>query len=290
MTALDDDLALRRFRLLDDADSAAALALVDRDPIVNAVLAARLRNTDSIAPSRLGGDLVGVDDAEDRSSLEAACFCGGNLLPVGGRERTWEALAHYLGARRRTCTSLIGRAEAVEVLWPVLARYWGPARLIRSTQPLLMLDRPTSVTPDPDVRPARLDELDRYLPAAISMFNEELLVDPRAGAARSLLRGRLAELITVGQAFVRFDRRGQVAFKAEIGAVSAATCQIQGVWVRPDLRGRGLATSAMSAVIDHALRLSPSVSLYVNDFNRPARAVYDTLGMRQVATLSTVMF
>jgi predicted GNAT family acetyltransferase len=46
----------------------------------------------------------------------------------------------------------------------------------------------------------------------------------------------------------------------------------------------------MSAVIDYALRLAPSVSLYVNDFNRPARAVYAKLGMRQTATLSTVMF
>ena len=122
------------------------------------------------------------------------------------------------------------------------------------------------------------------------MFNEELLVEPPRAAAKSLLRGRLAELINGGQAFVRFDRRGRVAFKAEIGAVSAATCQVQGVWVRPDLRGRGLATSAVSAVLDHALRLAPTVSLYVNDFNLPARAVYAKLGMRQVATLSTVMF
>jgi uncharacterized protein len=105
-----------------------------------------------------------------------------------------------------------------------------------------------------------------------------------------LLRGRLAELIESGQAFVRFDRRGQVAFKAEIGAVSDLTCQIQGVWVRPDLRGRGMATAAVSAVVDHGLRLAPTVSLYVNDFNLPARAVYANLGMRQVATLSTVMF
>jgi predicted GNAT family acetyltransferase len=290
VTALRDELAIRQFRLLDDADAAAVQALVDRDPIVNAVLAARLRASDSITASRLGGDLVGVDDADDRRQLIAACFCGGNLLPVGGRERNWEALGHYLGSRRRTSTSLIGRAEAVEVLWPVLARYWGAARLVRSAQPLLSVDRPSGVTPDPDVRPARIEELDRYLPAAIAMFNEELLVEPPGGAAKTLLRGRLAELVNGGQAFVRFDRRGQVAFKAEIGAVSAATCQVQGVWVRPDLRGRGLATPAMSAVIDHALRLAPSVSLYVNDFNLPARAVYDKLGMRQVATLSTVMF
>ncbi len=290
MTALDDELAQRQFRLLDDADAPAVRALIARDPLVNAVLAARLRATPSITPSRLGGDLVGLDDIDERGSIEAACFCGGNLLPVGGRERAWEALGHYLGVRRRTCTSLIGRAEAVEVLWPVLARYWGPARLVRYAQPLLTIERPSPIAADPEVRPVRPDELERYLPAAVAMFNEELLIEAPVGPARTLLRTRLAELIAAGHAFVRFDRRGQVAFKAEIGAVSAATCQIQGVWVRPDLRGRGLGTAAVSAVIDHGLRLAPSVSLYVNDFNVSARAVYDKLGMRQVATLSTVMF
>jgi predicted GNAT family acetyltransferase len=290
VTALSDKLLVRQFRLLGDSDAPALNVLVDRDPIVNAVLASRLSLSRSIAPNRLGGDVVGMDDADARGALEAACFCGGNLMPVGGREPSWEALGHFLGTRRRSCTSLIGRAEAVEVLWPVLARYWGPARLIRSAQPLLFLDRPARATPDREVRPARLDELDQYLPAAIAMFNEELLVKPPGGAARAVLRDRLADLISAGQAFVRFDRRGQVSFKAEIGAVSADTCQIQGVWVRPDLRGRGMATAAVSAVIDAALRLAPSVSLYVNDFNLPARAVYDKLGMRQVATMATVMF
>jgi predicted GNAT family acetyltransferase len=46
----------------------------------------------------------------------------------------------------------------------------------------------------------------------------------------------------------------------------------------------------MAAVIEHALRLAPSVSLYVNDFNEPARRLYDRLGLREVGILSTVLF
>jgi len=40
----------------------------------------------------------------------------------------------------------------------------------------------------------------------------------------------------------------QVMFKAEIGAVTPQACQVQGVWVRPELRGRGLAVAGMAAV------------------------------------------
>ena len=288
MTALRG--RIRGFRPLARDEFDALRRLVDRDPYVNAVVAARLEAVGAILPRRLGGELVGVEDVDGPGALGGACFCGGNLLPVGGCPDTWEALGAYLGERRRTCTSLIGRAETVSVLWPVMAGYWGPARLVRPNQPLLVIDRPAWVTPDPQVRPARIGELDTYLPAATAMFEEELLVTSFEGAARSCYRDRLAELIGAQRAFVRLDRRGNVAFKAEIGAVSRATCQVQGVWVRPDLRGRGLAAAGMSAVIDHALRLSPSVSLYVNDFNLAARTVYERLGMRQVATLSTVMF
>ena len=48
--------------------------------------------------------------------------------------------------------------------------------------------------------------------------------------------------------------------------------------------------SALATVIGHALHLAPSVSLYVNDFNTAARRMYANVGMRQVATLKTVLF
>ena len=36
--------------------------------------------------------------------------------------------------------------------------------------------------------------------------------------------------------------------------------------------------------------LAPTASLYVNEFNRPAQRLYARLGLRPVATLSTVLF
>jgi hypothetical protein len=62
------------------------------------------------------------------------------------------------------------------------------------------------------------------------------------------------------------------------------------VWVRPDLRGLGIGTAALAAVLRHAFRIAPTVSLYVNDFNAAARRVYSRLGMRQAGTLATVLF
>ena len=82
-----------------------------------------------------------------------------------------------------------------------------------------------------------------------------------------------------------------MVFKAELAVVTRHTAQVQGVWVAPEWRGRGIATAAMAAVVRDALRrVAPSVSLYVNDYNRPPRRVYERCGFQQVGTFATVLF
>jgi predicted GNAT family acetyltransferase len=84
---------------------------------------------------------------------------------------------------------------------------------------------------------------------------------------------------------------GQVIFKAEIGAVTPQVCQVQGVWVRPQSRGQGLAAPGMAAVVVEAVRsIAPLVSLYVNDFNAPARAAYQRAGFTETGRLMSVLF
>jgi len=66
---------------------------------------------------------------------------------------------------------------------------------------------------------------------------------------------------------------------------------VQGVWVHPDYRGRGLAAPGMAAVVDLArASISPVVSLYVNDFNAPARATYRRAGFTEVGEFMSVLF
>jgi predicted GNAT family acetyltransferase len=47
----------------------------------------------------------------------------------------------------------------------------------------------------------------------------------------------------------------------------------------------------MAAVVTEARRaIAPVVSLYVNDFNAPARAAYRRTGFRQVGEFMSVLF
>jgi predicted GNAT family acetyltransferase len=122
------------------------------------------------------------------------------------------------------------------------------------------------------------------------MFTEEVGVSPLGPDGGSAYRARVAELIDARRSFARIED-GRVVFKAEIGSVTPHACQVQGVWVRPDRRGRGLAEAGMAAVVAEALRtIAPVVSLYVNDFNLPARAAYRRVGFAEVATSASILF
>jgi predicted GNAT family acetyltransferase len=278
-----------RVESLTDRDRPALVRLLAADPLVNATLTARLQTVRSLAPRRLGGDVLGVRDEAGR--LTAAAAHAGNLLPVGGGPVEWAALGTALTSVPRRCTSIVGRADAVTALWEQLASGWGPPRAIRASQPLLVLDRSARIeTGDPRVHPLGLPDLEAYLTAATAMFTAELGVAPQAVAGAAEYRRRVAGLLRRGRGLGIVDADGAVLFKADLAAVSPDTCQVAGVWVRPDLRGQGLGTAALATVLRHALTLAPTVSLYVNDYNLAARRVYTRLGMREVATLATVLF
>ena len=80
-------------------------------------------------------------------------------------------------------------------------------------------------------------------------------------------------------------------FKAEVGAATSLACQVQGVWVTPELRGQGLGAAGTAAVSVAAQRdIAPVVSLYVNGFNIPARRAYERIGFQRIETFSSVLF
>ncbi|MFE7120310.1 GNAT family N-acetyltransferase [Streptomyces sp. NPDC057654] len=274
-------------RVLEPAELDAALAVLDRDPVANAFVAARVQVA-GLDPWRLGGEMWGwYTDGR----LESLCYAGANLVPICAGPAAVRAFADRARRSGRRCSSIVGPTEATAELWSLLEPSWGPAREVRAHQPLMAAESmPPDIAPDPLVRRVRKDEMDVIMPACVSMFTEEVGVSPLAGDGGLLYQARVAELVSAGRSFARVED-GRVVFKAEIGAATPRACQIQGVWVAPEFRGRGLSKSGMAAVLGYALRdVSPVVSLYVNDFNTAARATYRGVGFQEVGAFMSVLF
>jgi uncharacterized protein len=273
-------------RVLRPEDLPGVTEVLSRDPVADVFVASRVQAV-GLDPARLGGEMWGFV-ADGR--LEALCHAGANLVPVQAGDEAVRAFADRARRQGRRCASIVGDRAAVAALWGELEPAWGPAREVRDPQPLMAISSAPVVAADPGVRPVGMEDLDVLLPACVAMFTEEVGISPLGVDGGVAYRGRVAELVRAGRAFARIED-GRVLFKAEVGSASTAACQVQGVWVPPELRGRGLAAPGMAAVVELAREsVAPVVSLYVNDYNEAARATYRRVGFTDVGAFMSVLF
>lgn len=268
---------------VDDRDE--ALELCARDPAANVFVAARIEEG---ALRSMPGSLLGYR-ADGR--LQSLCWASANVVPVECDAEASEAFAARIRRWQRGCASIFGPTDQVHAIWEHLAPHWGHPRAIRAVQPLMVTRSPSHVLgirADPRVRVARPEEVDLVLPAAAAMFTDEIGYPPYRGSSRSY-RALIAGLVGQGHTIVWAEDR-EVLFKADVGSAAIGTAQIQGVWLAPRLRGQGLAKPLMAAATDLILdRIASLATLYVNDFNAPARATYRAVGYREVGSFTTVL-
>lgn len=263
-----------------------ALRAATADPLTNALPGSRLQEIRRSA-SALGREFA-VSGPDRRPT--GLLWDGVNAAPVVGERAELDRFAERLAARQRRASSLVGPRDAVERMWGRLERSWDAPRELRWSQPLLEAVDDPAVVPDARLRLARVGEEGIVAPAAIAMFREEVGLDPTAHDGGAGYRRRVAELVAAGRTYVIVEE-GEVLFKADVGALFAGVAQLHGVWVPPDRRGEGIARAAMAAVVEQVRREhAQRVSLYVNDFNEPARRAYAAAGFRQAGELTTILF
>ena len=132
-------------------------------------------------------------------------------------------------------------------------------------------------------------DLGELLPAAAAMFTEEVGFDPVARYGEGYA-ARLRTLIAGQRCAIVTDVNGRVIFKADAGIVNLDAAQVQGVWLHPDYRGYGLAKPFFAAAAQVLQRRYPHLSLYVNDYNARALAMYRGTGWEQIGQFSTIIF
>ena len=159
---------------------------------------------------------------------------------------------------------------------------------MRAHQPLLELQKPSQVGPDPRVATVAMEHFQAYFQAAVAMYTEEVGVSPIESSDGYMRHMRV--LVQQGRCFAIVDEGGTVRWKSDIGVDWRAYCQIQGVWLTPELRGQGLAAPMMAAALEQSmLDHAPLATLYVNDYNAPALATYRRIGMERVGTFATIL-
>jgi ribosomal protein S18 acetylase RimI-like enzyme len=267
-------------RPLGREDQDLALAALDRNPVRDVFIASRILH-DGALTSLGPSPLWGAFDAGRQ--LQGLLHVGPNLVPATGDEGACEALAAAAGGLYPT-RMVVGERVIVELLWSMIGASYPAPREVRRRQFVYALD-PERLAHDPDAtapgmaRLAERSDEDRVLHLSAAMYTEEMGENPLARDPDGYRR-RIRMLISRGWTYV-YQVGGRLQFKMDVGCASDRTAQIQGVYVPPELRGRGVGTTAMAACCALAFDRHPNLSLYVNDFNAPAVAMYERIGFRR---------
>lgn len=196
-----------------------------------------------------------------------------------------EAFAR-LAQECRTAHMLLGEQDKVESFWDYYAEGGQAAR--RYCRELLFEQSwPVEVREEvPGLRLSTLDDLDLVVIAHAQTAFDESGIDPLKENAEAF-RKRCARRIEQGQTWVWVEE-GRLMFKAEVLTDTPEVAYLEGVWVDPAERGKGVGLRCLSQLTRKLLSGSRSVCLLVNERFQAAQHFYKKAGYRFVSHYDTI--
>lgn len=258
-----------------------ALRYLSRAPILNVFLTHVLAH-DPAPPARKNVAVV-----LDRDRVLGVGYFGRQIV-IAAEPPAIEAFAEH-AKRHRNERMIVGSRNTIRAFWEAVRGWHAAPRLVRDRQFVMMLDR-SRLRPyerRTTVRQARAAEWRAVADSSAQMVRQELGYDPQRGSpefGEGIRQMIERKLWWIGSA------NGSICFFCHIGPWSERTIQLQGIWTPPKLRGQGLATAALAEICDRLLEISPTLSLYVNDFNAAAVGLYRRVGFEHVGDFQTLLF
>jgi predicted GNAT family acetyltransferase len=267
-------------RGLSEDDVKGALEFLQRDPLINVYLISRLIEERSLAATqivvvRFNGAIVLV------TSLATNIVLAGD--PSISRELTETAIslvADRILTRMLPVRAIISPSHLVEALWTHLRSRLDPPTVVRLNQPIYAIRRRFDYPELSAARYSTMKDLDQLVPACAAMHKEEVGIDPMQRDAAGY-RERVRELVEKRRSVILVSNN-RIAAKCEYSAVTNDAVQLMGVWTDPRHRRRGFCRELLREVCGHLFRRGKVITLFVNDFNQPAIALYESLGFQRI--------
>ncbi|HEX5706625.1 MAG TPA: GNAT family N-acetyltransferase [Pyrinomonadaceae bacterium] len=223
-------------------------------------------------------------------ALEGVALIGHTVLLDARTDGAAEAFA--LVARGRERKHLVmGEVAEVERFWNFYAA--GTGLRPRFTRRVMLLER-RGVTagegePVKGLRPATLSDLAFVMTIQAEMATEESGTNPLE-SDRLGFHVRCARRVERGRAWVCVNE-GRPAFKADVLAQTPEAAYLEGIYVSPDMRGRGLGSRCLAQMCRALQRAgTKSVCLFVDERNQRAFRFYEAAGFTPVSPYLILYF
>ena len=261
---------------LGTGHEAEVLGFLSARPVHTVYMAGLIRDNGLVARENRGA-FYGCRG--ERGRLEGVALVG-HVTQVEARS---DCARRALARAAQCCSSahvIMGEQERIRAFWEHYAEARQPARLACRELLCVKTWPLDAVGADaPELRPATPTDLPLVAPAQAGMAFEECGVNPLEVDPAGF-RERCARRIRRGRVWVAVGADGLLDFKADVMAETPEAAYLEGVYVRPGARGRGLGRRCTLRLCRELLARSRAVCLLVNERNLGAQSFYHKLGFR----------
>jgi len=271
---------------LTENDRNEVLAFLAERPIQTVCMAGYIRDN-GLVSTHNRGTFYGCRNSEGR--LEGVALIGHATLIEARTRRAMQEFGIVAQGFQRTHL-VLGEKDEIEQFWNFYADEGQEMRLA-CRELLFELRRAMQVREEvKGLRRATLDDLDKVAPIQAAMAEDEsgknpLVVDPDG------FRARCARRIEMGRVWM-LEQDGDLVFKADIQADTPDVVYLEGVWVNPLKRSKGIGRKCLRQLCQELLTRTRSVCVLVNEDNERAhtffrmcnfkmRGVYDSIFLEQ---------
>lgn len=263
-------------------DEGEVLAFLNERPTHTFGMAGFIRSNGIVSPHNQGEFYACRDE---QGELKGVALIGRYILFETRSDAAIEAFAH-LAQDCRTAHMLLGEQDQVETFWSYYAD-GGQSPRLYCREYLFEQRWPVEVKPAvPGLKLATPDDLDLIVPAHAQIAFDESGIDPLQ-VDPERFRQRCARRIEQGQSWVLVEN-GRLLFKAEVVSDTPETVYLEGVWVDPQERGKGIGLRCLSQLSRSLLLRSNSVCLLVNERFQSAQAFYKKAGFNFISHYDTI--
>ena len=252
--------------------------------LTNVVMAGFIRDNGLISPQNRGSFYI---CRNERNKLEGVALMGHSILFEAFSESAIEGFAAL--ARREPVTHLLmGEHSSVQRFWSYYADH---TQSPRHVCPILFLRRGEQFQPRPDVpglRLAKPEDLEPVVRAQAAMAVETSGVDPLRKDPVGF-RQRYLRRIDNNRVWVLMKNR-QLIFKLDVITGTPDASYIEGVYVCPEERGKGLGQRCLTEVGRKLLERTKAVHLFVENENTRTIAFYSKLGFNVAGQYDLLYF
>lgn len=272
-----------RTRQLMDAQKQEVLDFLTVRP-VHTVVMTSLINDNGLESSLNRGKFYGYRNA--KGTLEGVALIGHTTLVEARSEDALKALAFEARASEVPLHLIMSDGSGAEGFWKYLKSGMEQPRLT-CTELLFEISFPFAVQKcASDVRPALMAEIDQIAEAQAEIAFLECGVNPLQKDREGFLK-RVARRIEQGRVFVVFEN-GQLVFKADIIAETSEVIYLEGVYVAPTHRGRGLGSACLAKLSVELLNRVQHISLLSNVTFTDAHRAYQKAGYKKTGSCVTI--